>query len=105
MFCINEKGDSWAYATPGFGEALVPDHLRSMRVMGTRTMEAAQARPPSSPSLTLYRTTCAPCASWAPAPWRPPRRARFPNPCSPGPMLFRREFSCWLLNLCVLAGC
>ena len=49
MFCINEKGDSWAYATPGFGEALVPDHLRSLRVMGTRTMEAAQARPTPDP--------------------------------------------------------
>ncbi|KAK9842354.1 hypothetical protein WJX81_008159 [Elliptochloris bilobata] len=43
MFCISEKGESWAYATPGFGEALVPDHLRSMRVMGTGTMDAAQA--------------------------------------------------------------
>jgi len=44
LFCISDKGESWAYASPGFGEALAPAHLRAMRRMGTGASDAAQAR-------------------------------------------------------------
>ena len=30
---MNEKGASWAYATPGFGAALHPAHLKLLRRM------------------------------------------------------------------------
>jgi len=31
MFVVNDKGSSWSYASPGFGAALQPGHLRHMR--------------------------------------------------------------------------
>lgn len=33
LFCANDKGASWAYATPGFGASLSPAHLRELRQM------------------------------------------------------------------------
>jgi len=44
MFCINDKGESWAYATPAFAEALVPAHLRALRRMAAGAGDASQAR-------------------------------------------------------------
>lgn len=31
MFVVNDKGSSWAYASPSFGASLQPSHLRQMR--------------------------------------------------------------------------
>lgn len=31
MFMVNDKGSSWAYASPSFGSSLRPDHLKHMR--------------------------------------------------------------------------
>jgi hypothetical protein len=31
IFIANDKGASWAYATPGFGAALAPDKLQALR--------------------------------------------------------------------------
>ena len=31
MFVVNDKGSSWAYASPGFGQCLSFTHLRMMR--------------------------------------------------------------------------
>ena len=31
MFMVNDKGSSWAYASPSFGSSLRPDHLKQMR--------------------------------------------------------------------------
>jgi len=33
MFVVNDKGSSWAYATPGFGSPLGPGLLRQLRDM------------------------------------------------------------------------
>ena len=42
--CANEKGASWAYATPGFGATLAPSHLKMMRQMAMPDVdEAAKA--------------------------------------------------------------
>lgn len=31
MFVVNDKGSSWAYASPGFGQCLSPGHLKMLR--------------------------------------------------------------------------
>lgn len=31
MFMVNDKGSSWAYASPSFGSSLRPEHLKHMR--------------------------------------------------------------------------
>lgn len=31
MFIVNDKGSSWAYASPGFGQCLSKGHLKLMR--------------------------------------------------------------------------
>lgn len=33
MFIVNDKGTSWAYATPGFGSSLNPELLKELRVL------------------------------------------------------------------------
>lgn len=33
MFVVNDKGSSWAYATPGFGAPLAPALLKDLRDM------------------------------------------------------------------------
>ena len=62
LFCISDKGESWAYASPGFGEALAPAHLRAMRRMGTGASDAAQARwlglYPTLPQFIIPYPTC-----------------------------------------------
>ena len=46
LFCSNEKGASWAYATPGFGASLAPAHLKMLRQMSMPEVdEASKASP------------------------------------------------------------
>lgn len=33
MFIVNDKGTSWAYATPGFPQSLNPELLKELRVL------------------------------------------------------------------------
>jgi hypothetical protein len=41
LFCANEKGASWAYATPGFGASLAPAHLKMLRQMANPELDEA----------------------------------------------------------------
>ena len=41
LFCANEKGASWAYATPGFGASLAPAHLKMLRQMAMPDIDEA----------------------------------------------------------------
>lgn len=41
LFCANDKGASWAYATPGFGASLGPAHLKMMRQMAMPDIDEA----------------------------------------------------------------
>ena len=49
LFLANEKGASWAYATPGFGATLSPAHLKMLRQMAMPEIdEAAKVPNPST---------------------------------------------------------
>lgn len=48
LFLANEKGASWAYATPGFGATLSPAHLKMLRQMAMPEIDEA-AKVPVSP--------------------------------------------------------
>ena len=41
LFCANEKGASWAYATPGFGASLSHAHLKMLRQMAMPDVDEA----------------------------------------------------------------
>ncbi len=41
LFCANDKGASWAYATPGFGASLAPAHLKLLRQMANPDVDDA----------------------------------------------------------------
>ncbi|BDA45475.1 probable serum response factor homolog B at N-terminal half [Coccomyxa sp. Obi] len=41
LFCANDKGASWAYATPGFGASLAPAHLKLLRQMANPDIDDA----------------------------------------------------------------
>ncbi len=63
LFLANEKGASWAYATPGFGATLSPAHLKMLRQMAMPEIdEAAKVQVPSfvainhTPEQTLFHT-------------------------------------------------
>jgi hypothetical protein len=65
MFCINDKGESWAYATPAFAEALVPAHLRALRRMAAGAGDASQARGlRHAPSADAARSPATQPTSW-----------------------------------------
>ena len=52
LFCANEKGASWAYATPGFGATLAPAHLKMLRQMAMPDLdESVKVCPPACTSL------------------------------------------------------
>ena len=56
LFLANEKGASWAYATPGFGATLGPAHLKMMRQMAMPDLDEA-AKVPGSLNMLKFLGT------------------------------------------------
>lgn len=66
VFIANEKGSTWAYATPGFAATLNPDHLQEMvefTAMTTATRRPTEVRPVAIDRLA------APCVQASPVMW------------------------------------
>ncbi len=66
LFCANEKGASWAYATPGFGQSLTGAHLKMLRQMANPDVDEAvkvRACPPHTPAYGLGVFLSHPCVA------------------------------------------